>query len=71
MTSVLMFRLDEVLDLLGVPKADGWIFSSCVTFGYPTGRWGVAPRRPVDEVSFRNRWGTPVGFVVPAPLWTD
>jgi nitroreductase len=69
MTSVFMFRLDEVLDILGVPKDEGWIFSSCVTFGYPTGRWGVAPRRPVDEVSFRNRWGTPVGFEVPEPLW--
>ena len=69
LTSVFMFRLDEVLDILGVPKADGWIFSSCVTFGYPTGRWGVAPRRPVDEVSFRNQWGAPVGFDVPEPLW--
>ncbi len=69
MTSVFMFQLDAVLDLLGVPKDEGWIFSSCVTFGYPTGRWGVAPRRPVDEVSFRNRWGEPVGFAVPEPLW--
>jgi len=68
-TSVFMFRLDEVLELLGVPTDEGWIFSSCVTFGYPTGRWGVAPRRPVDEVSFRNRWGAPVGFEVPEPLW--
>lgn len=69
MTSVFMFRLDEVLEILGVPKAQGWIFSSCVTFGYPTGRWGVAPRRPVHEVSYRNRWGTPVGFDIPEPLW--
>ena len=28
-----------------------------------------APRRPVDEVSYRNTWGTPVGFEVPEPLW--
>jgi nitroreductase len=69
MTSVFMFQLDAVLEILGVPNDEGWIFSSCVTFGYPTGRWGVAPRRPVDEVSFRNRWGTPVGFDVPEPLW--
>jgi nitroreductase len=69
MTSVFMFRVDDVLEILGVPKADGWIFSSCVTFGYPTGRWGVAPRRPVHEVSFRNRWGSPLGFEVAEPLW--
>jgi hypothetical protein len=43
--------------------------SSCVTMGYPTGRWGVAPRRPVHEVSYRNRWGAPVELEVPEPLW--
>jgi nitroreductase len=70
MTSVFFFQLDAVLDILGVPKADGWIFSSCVTFGYPTGRWGVAPRRPAHEVSYRNHWGTPVGLDIPEPLWS-
>jgi nitroreductase len=69
LTSVFMFQLDAVLEILGVPKADGWLFSSCVTFGYPTGKWGVAPRRPVDQVSFRNRWGTPLGFEIAEPLW--
>ena len=68
-TSVFLFRIDEVLKILEVPKDDGWIFASCVTFGYPTGRWGVAPRRPAHEVSFRNAWGTPVGFEIPQPLW--
>jgi nitroreductase len=69
LTSVFFFQLDAVLEILGVPKEDGWLFSSCVTFGYPTGRWGVAPRRPVDEVSYRNSWGTPLGFEIPEPLW--
>ena len=46
LTSVFFFQLDAVLEILGVPKEDGWLFSSCVTFGYPTGKWGVAPRRP-------------------------
>jgi hypothetical protein len=64
-----MFEIDTVLEILSVPKQDGWLFSSCVTFGYPTGRWGVAPRRPVDEVSYRNRWGEPLGFEVQKPLW--
>jgi nitroreductase len=69
LTSVFFFQIDEVLEILGVPKEDGWLFSSCVTFGYPTGRWGVAPRRPVHEVSFRNSWGEPTGFEIPEPLW--
>jgi nitroreductase len=69
MTTVFLFQLDDVLEILGVPKEEGWLFSSCVTFGYPTGRWGVAPRRPVHEVSYRNAWGAPVGFEVPEPLW--
>ena len=69
LTSVFMFQLDKVLDILGVPKADGWLFSSCVTFGYPTGKWGVAARRPVHEVSYRNSWGKPLGFEIPEPLW--
>jgi len=69
LTSVFMFRLDRVLDILGVPKDEGWVFASCVTFGYPTGRWGVAARRPVHEVAHRNRWGEPVGFEIPEPLW--
>jgi nitroreductase len=69
LTSVFVFQLDRVLDILGVPKTEGWLFSSCVTFGYPTGRWGVAARRPVHEVSYRNHWGGPLGFEVPKPLW--
>ncbi len=70
LTSVFLFELDNVLNVLGVPKDEGWIFSSCVTFGYPTGRWGVAPRRPVHEVTFRNGWGNPLGREIPEPLWS-
>ena len=70
LTSVLMFRVQEVLEVLEVPKEQGWNFNACVSFGYPTGRWGVAPRVPVHQVSHRNRWGTPVGFEVPKPLWS-
>jgi nitroreductase len=69
LTSVLMFQAERVLSILGVPDGEGWLFSSLVTFGYPKGPWGVAPRRPVHEVSYRDRWGTPVGFEVPTPLW--
>lgn len=69
LTSVLgVFFRDEVLEILGVPD-EGWINACCVSFGYPTGRWGVAPRRPVHEVAARNRWDGPLGFDVAAPLW--
>jgi nitroreductase len=71
LTSLLLFDHDTVLDILGVPGDEGWIMSSCVTFGYPTGRWGVAPRRPVHEVAHRNQWGRPLDFEIPEPLWSD
>jgi len=69
-TSVFHFQLERTLEVLKVPADQGWNFACCVSMGYPTGRWGVAPRRPVHEVSFRNTWNEPVGFEVPEPLWT-
>ncbi len=70
LTSVLgAFRGAETLSVLGVPPDQGWINVCCVSFGYPMGRWGVAPRTPVDQVAFRNRWGDPLGLDIPAPLW--
>jgi nitroreductase len=70
LTSVLgVFAKDEVLEILEVPRDEGWINACCVSFGYPTGRWGVAGRRPVHEVAARNSWNGPLGFEVPAPLW--
>ncbi len=68
LTSVLgAFARSETLELLGVPSDEGWTMAGCVTFGYPTGRWGVARRRPFTEVSYRNRWAEPIGLAVPAP----
>jgi nitroreductase len=61
----------EVGDILGVPPDEQWVMACCVSFGYPVGRWGVAPRRPVHEVSFRNRWGEAVGFRVEQPFWPE
>jgi len=59
----------ETFEILGVPDGEGWILAATVSFGYPAGTWGVAPRQPVDQVSFRNSWGSDVGFTVPEPLW--
>jgi nitroreductase len=69
LTTALGFRTKEVLAILGVPEKEGWLMACCATFGYPTGRWAVAPRRPVEEVAFRNRWGEPIGLDVGGPLW--
>jgi nitroreductase len=72
LTSVLgIFHGQEAMQILGVPDGKGWAMACCVSFGYPTGRWGVAPRRPVHEVAYRNRWGEPVGFEVSEPLWPE
>ena len=71
LTSVLGgFHGEEALEILGVPAGEHWIMACLVSFGYPTGRWGVAARRPVHEVAYRNSWGTGIGFEVPEPLWS-
>jgi nitroreductase len=70
LTSVLgIFHGPETLQILGVPEGKGWDMACCVSFGYPTGRWAVAPRRPVHEVAYRNQWGEGLGFEVSEPLW--
>lgn len=69
LTQALAFHDAEVKEVLGVPADQGWHMACCISFGYPTGRWGVAERQPSHEVSFRNQWGDPVGFTTPRPLW--
>lgn len=69
LTQALAFEMPLALEALGVPEGQNWHMSGCVAFGYPTGKWGVAARRPVNEVAFRNSWDGPLGFEVPEPLW--
>jgi len=69
LTAVLLFHNADVYEILGIPTDEGWLMAGCIPFGYPTGQWGVAARRPVDQVAYRNRWGGPLDFEVPAPLW--
>jgi nitroreductase len=70
LTSVLgFFHGEEAMRILGVPPGKGWVMACCVSLGYPTGRWDVAPRRPVHEVAYRNHWGTGIGFEISEPLW--
>lgn len=68
LTSVLgALRHREVCEILEVPE--GWENACMVSFGYPLGRWGVAPRRPLDDVAARNSWAGDLGFSVREPLW--
>lgn len=70
MTMVLRNFEDRVNHMLGVPVGEGWKMSAMLALGYPLGKWGVAAnRRPVHEVSSRNRWDHPFGVQVPQPLW--
>ena len=70
MTSILQtFFADEARAILGVPQDAGWYMHGVIPMGYPLGKWGVAARKPVHEVAFRNSWQGDLGFTVPAPLW--
>jgi nitroreductase len=69
LTSVLgTFYADDVRRILGVPDKS-WTNACMVSFGYPTGRWGVAERLGVDKVAGRNGWEGDLGFSVLEPLW--
>ncbi|WP_326565308.1 nitroreductase family protein [Amycolatopsis rhabdoformis] len=72
LTTMLRLEADRVMSLLEVPADEGWELTAMLALGYPRGRWGVAAnRRPVHEVSSRNRWGRAFGVTVAEPLWSD
>jgi nitroreductase len=70
-TSVLSYRKADVAGILGVPADQGWNMTCCVTMGYPTGRWGIAPRIPAHQVASRNSWDGDLGFEIPEPLFIE
>ncbi len=46
--------------ILGIPEN---VMTYCIIpMGYPLGRWGEAPRKPVEEVAYRDRWKNPISF---------
>ena len=53
---------DELRKLLDIP--DTAALSACITLGVPAGRHGPLKRKPVRDVVFDDRWGTP-------PSWID
>lgn len=56
LTTVVRIHGAELLAELGVP-ADRFEIAALVPVGYPTGRFGVAPRRPANKSTHWNRWG--------------
>lgn len=57
LTSRHRLAMPETRAVLGIPD-DASIYA-VIPLGYPLGRWGEAPRRPVREVAFRDHWGAP------------
>lgn len=61
LTTVIRIHTAEVLEALGVPPGrDGaprFEIAALVPLGHPVGRFGVAPRRPVERAVHWDRWG--------------
>jgi len=57
LTTVHQLKEQEVRDVLGIPE-DVTTFA-LIPVGYPTGKWGEAQRRPIEEVAYWNTWQSP------------
>ncbi len=72
MTTILGFlKPAETFEVLGVPASKGWQMAASVSAGFPTGRWGLAKRAPVENVVYAERWGEPVAWAMPSPFWDE
>ena len=70
LTTVLgMFKPQKAFEILNIPSDKGWKIDAVVTAGYPLGKWGVAKRTPVDEVTYLNTWGNKTNWNLEEPLW--
>ena len=70
LTTVLgMFKPQQAFKILNIPSNKGWKIDAVVTAGYPLGKWGVAKRTPVDEVTYLNTWGNKTNWNLEEPLW--
>jgi nitroreductase len=63
LTTVHRVRQDEVRSLLGVP--DRFQTVALIPLGRPSGRFGVAPRRPVESVTHWDHYGEREAFGSP------
>jgi nitroreductase len=55
LTTAHLFEEGSVKELLGIPT-DVTTYA-LVPVGYPLGKWGEPKRKPLEEVSFHDRWG--------------
>jgi nitroreductase len=59
--------LERVYTLLDIPSQMD--FHLCIPLGYPRGSFGPTQRRPTAEITYHNRWNTPVPWATaPAPV---
>ena len=71
LTTVLgMFKPQKAFEILNIPSDKGWKIDAVVTAGYPLGKWGVAKRNPIDQVTYLNTWGNKTGWNLEEPLWS-
>lgn len=54
LTTVHKLKEAEVREILGIP--DDVVTYAMIPVGYPTGKWGEAPRRPVEEITYWDGW---------------
>lgn len=71
MTTLLKARRAEVDALLGRPSDSEYEMFAMIPIGRPTGRWGVAVRRPLHEMVYAERWAQPPDWACDQPLWPD
>ena len=69
LTTVMNFKTEDVYKVLNVPSNKGWTLNATITAGYPLGEWGVAARKPVEEVTYLNKWGESPDWNLTEPLW--
>ncbi len=55
LTTIHRFRDAKVKELLGIPAHVET--AALIPLGYPQGKFGKAPRRPLSDVAFADRWG--------------
>jgi nitroreductase len=55
LTTVLRIEQGKTREILAVP--DRWQVVAVIPMGYPEGRFGVAPRKPVEKVTHWDRFG--------------
>jgi nitroreductase len=60
LTTIHRFREAAVKELLGIPA--GVETAALIPLGYPLRKFGRPPRRPVEEVTFAERWGQAPGW---------